>query len=229
MDACKPGDGDRSACASLNPACYGPVNLASGDVRFTVVDMSFCGRGLPVNIARTYRSSTGESGGMAPRWTFSYHVSAAQASNGIAVYNGTGRKDLYVLGTNGKYACRQFFNEGSESNGVFTLTFADTGKWVFNPFDGSPAAGMLACIVDRNGNQVCLDYDASGKLTQILDDRGRPHTFAYDGDGRLASVADFTGRTVTDLPVLRPGRSRRSPGRFEICHVAGRDRHAHRQ
>jgi len=158
-------------------------------------------------------------------WSLSYDVSVEQGSSGIAVNDGTGRHDTYTLGTNGTYTCPEFFREGAISNNTFTLTFADTGRWVFNPFDGSATAGKLIQIITRNGDTMTLGYDTSGQLAQVVDDLGRTNTMSYNTSGQLASVTDFSGRSVTyqyyqgtkdpngSAGDLNPSPRRRSPAR----------------
>lgn len=92
------------------------------------------------------------------------------------------------------------FREGVFTGNVFTLTFADQGQWEFLPLDGSPAAGKIASITDRNGVSLTCDYDAaSGLLTSVSDSSGRSLTVSWDAGGsspRIASIADHTGRAV---------------------------------
>ena len=83
------------------------------------------------------------------------------------------------------------------SNNTFTLTFPDTGRWEFDPFDASNTAGKLARIVDRNSNALTLHYDVQGRCDRIVDTLGRTNTVAYDSAGRVASLTDFSSRTVT--------------------------------
>jgi len=168
----------------------------SGEVQECDVDLVIPGRGLDFVWTRTYRSRTHHTATLlSSGWSLSYDVSVEQNSSGITVNDGTGRRDLYVLGTNGVYTCPEFFREGTLSNGIFRLTFADTGYWEFNPFDGTATAGKLAHIVDRNGNTMSLAY-AAGQLTQIVDDLDRTNTIAYDLAGRVVGVTDFSGRSV---------------------------------
>ena len=171
----------------------------SGEVQECDVDMVIPGLDLDFVWARTYHSRIGRFGSATNGWTFSYDVRCAQnSSGGLDVYDGTGRKDTFTLGTNGVYTCPEFFREGTLSNNTFTLTFADTGRWVFNPFDGSPTAGLVHLVITRNGSVMTLSHNAtSGRLTQIVDDLGRTNTVDYDTGGRVASVTDFTGRSVT--------------------------------
>jgi len=182
-----------------NNRMTGGVQPFSGEVQLAEVDFAIPGRGLDFVWARTYRSRPGNQGVInftVTRWTYSYDVSVVQTAAGIAVTDGTGRLDTFKLQTNGTYTCPQFFREGTINNNTFTLTFADTGRWVFNPFDSSLTAGKLRQIITRNGDTMTLGYDTSGRLAQIVDDLDRTNTIAYNTSGQLASVTDFTGRTV---------------------------------
>ena len=175
----------------------GVVLAFSGEVEACAVDLAIPGRELDFVWARTYHSRLGRTGTSANGWTFSYEVSIQPLGGDILIHNGTGRADRFAPNTNDVYTCPEFFSEGTLSNTTFTLTFADTGRWVFNPTDAPTAAGKLHQIITRNGNTMTLGYDSSGRLAQIVDDLGRTNTVAYDTSGRLASVTDFSGRTVT--------------------------------
>lgn len=172
------------------------VLRATGELRLRQTDLAIPGRGLDFIWARTYRSRTTPSTSFGTRWTHSYDVDIQPLGGDLVIHDGTGRADTFKPGTNGVYTCPEFFSEGTFSNSVFTLTFADTGRWEFNPLDASPAAGKLVRIVDRNGNTVSLGYDPTGRLTQIVDDLGRTNLVHYDPAGRVADVTDFSGRVV---------------------------------
>ena len=170
----------------------------SGEVQECDVDIIIPGRGLDFVWARMYHSRIHHTATILGNcWSLSYDVSVEQGSSGITVNDGTGRRDLYTLGTNGVYTCPEFFREGTISNNTFTLTFADTGQWMFNPFDGTATAGKLIQIITRNGDTMTLGYDTSGRLAQVVDDLGRTNTVAYNSAGQVSSVTDFTGRSVT--------------------------------
>ena len=184
--------GNRTKCSSN-------LRIApSGEVEIEEVDLVVPGVGLDFVWARTYRSLTGRPTSMGNRWDHSYNVFAEQETAGIAVNDGTGRRDLYLAGTNGIYTQDELFNAGTVSNGAFRLTFPDTGYWEFQPFDGSAAAGRLARVVDRNGNMMRLEYDPTGRLVRIIDTLDRAYIISYDSaDGKISSLRDFTGRSVT--------------------------------
>ncbi len=188
------------------------VEACSGEVQECDVDLAVPGRGVDFVLARTYHSRTGHLVTFDDRWTFSYDVHCAQnSSGGMDVYDGTGRKDTFTLQPNSIYTCPQFFREGALSNNAFTLTFADTGRWVFNPFDGTATAGRLIQIITRNGDTMTLGYDTAGRLSQVVDDLNRTNTMSYNPAGQLASVTDFSGRTVT-YAYYSGGETGGSPG-----------------
>jgi YD repeat-containing protein len=168
----------------------------SGEVVQQVVDLAVEGSGLDFVWARTYHSRIGRTGSSANGWTFSYDIHLQPLGGDILVHDGTGRADTFKLNTNGTYTCPELFREGTLSNNVFRITFADTGYWEFNALDGTAGAGTLSRIVDRNNNTLSLYY-TKGQLTQIVDDLGRTNTIGYGSDGRLATVTDFSGRTIT--------------------------------
>ena len=173
------------------------VMAFSGEVQQQVVDLAVPGRGLDFIWARTYRSRTTANSSFGTRWTCSYDVRLQPLGGDIVIHDGTGRADTYFLQTNSTYACPGFFREGTLSNGVFRLVFADGGIWEFNPLDGSATAGTLAHLMNGNGDVIKLNYDGGGRLVEIVDDLDRTNTVAYNSDGQAQSVTDFSGRTVT--------------------------------
>jgi len=211
------GETDKDCDGILNAAMAGKINTHAGEqcdngiafcksgegcgngiVSEQDIDHAIEGRGLDFVWARTYNSRIGRAGDSANGWTFSYDVRCVQnSSGGMDVYDGTGRKDTFTLQTNGIYTCPEFFREGTFSNTTFTLTFADTGRWVFNPTDDPAAAGKLHQIITRNGDTMTLGYDTSGRLVQVVDDLDRTNTMACDASGLVTNVTDFTGRSVT--------------------------------
>ena len=169
----------------------------SGEVQVDAVDMCIRGRGLDFVWGRKYRSFTGANTAMGNRWDFSYNIRCQQNGLDMDVFDGNGRQDTFHHQTNGTYTRDEFFREGTFSNSVFRLTFADTGFWEFNPLDSSATAGKIARSVDRNGNALTFQYDGAGRLSLIIDDLNRTNTIAYNPSGYIQSVTDFSGRSVT--------------------------------
>jgi phage tail-like protein len=169
----------------------------SGELQSSAVDMLVHGRGLDFVWTRTYRSSTGGASALGGGWDFSYNLSVQPLGGSVLIHSGNGRDDLLFDNGTGTFVADGFFEEGTLSNNVFRLTFADSGFWEFLPFDGSVSAGKIARSVDRNGNAMTFDYDSNGRLSTIHDDLGRPYTLGYNSSGLLETLTDFASRTVT--------------------------------
>jgi YD repeat-containing protein len=166
------------------------------------VDLRVPGRGFDFVWARKYRSRIGPNTAMGNGWDFSYNIWVEAQGLNLVLHDGNSRHDLYHVQPDGTWARREFFREITPNpDGSYTLKFPDSGIWNFHPLDGSPQAGKIANIVDRNGNTVTFDYDGLGRLVTIHDTldtpaHNRDFTVAYDADGRIASLTDFTGRQV---------------------------------
>ncbi len=135
--------------------------------------------------------------GMGNGWTAGYDIRLMAGSAGVLILDGEGRADFYSPQPGGTWAHPECSRELSvDPNGIYTLLFPDTGKWVFNAVDGSPKAGRIASIVDKNNNDIAMEYDPLGRLTAITDTLGRITTLQYNPDGTVASVTDPFGRMV---------------------------------
>ena len=183
---------------STHGSTHVAVRHFSGELTLSCVDLSVPGRGLDFTWVRTYRSRTGASTPSGQGWSHSYDIRAFLDAGGVViVLDGTGRSDKYFLETNGVYTANELFNEGALANGLFTLTFPDTGRWEFNSLSNAIAPGKISRSVDRNGNALTFTYDASGRLAEIIDTLDRTNTIAYLPRGnRILSVTDFSGRSV---------------------------------
>jgi phage tail-like protein len=189
---------DQRSSAWASKRGYDRVSAANGECVVTEEDLSVPGRGLDFTWTRTYRSRNGTNTVMGQNWDHSYNLRITAVANamGGVVHLPANRSDFF-LGSNGVYTANEHFEEGTFSNGVFTLTFPDTGKWIFNSLSNSSAPGAIARIEDRNGNALTFNYDASSRLSEIIDTLGRTNRVAYDGQGRVASITDFSGRACT--------------------------------
>lgn len=173
------------------------VAFYSGEVQCTAVDLRIKGRGLDFIWARKYRSRVGPDTAQGNRWDFSYNIHIQRSGRHVRVFDGNGRRDVYLVQSDGTFAADQLFRQGRfDSDGVFTLLFADRGVWQFLPFDGRPAEGKLSRIADRNGNELTFAYDGRGRLVAVTDTLDRKITVSYNVDGFIEAVTDFTGRKV---------------------------------
>lgn len=194
-----------------------PVFLAQGDYYmdgngdhdFNFPDLFIPGRGLDFEFRRYYRSRTGQrNGSVGHNWSHNYDVRIERPvwdDDVIALHDGTGRIDAFEELSATEYRRREYFGAMLKlPNGYWELMEHDGIRRQFYPLNGSPTAGRLSTIMDRNGNTVTLNYDAAGRLDYVIDTLGREIDFTWieldvDGVTRnvLASVADFAGRTVS--------------------------------
>jgi len=171
--------------------------LFSGEFHFSAIDLRIKGRGLDFVWARKYRSRSGPLSAMGHGWDYSYNLRVELSGPNVLLHDGNTRSDLYLAQPDGTWARQEFFRVlGQQLDGSFRLTFADTGQWNFKPLDGSPAAGKISTIVDRNGNALSFAYDGVGRLSSITDTFGRQVTLQYNPSGFIESVTDFAGRQV---------------------------------
>lgn len=172
-----------------------------GEVSFHTCDLVVpCPAGPPLEWIGTYRSMLPLSSGHGPGWDFSYNVSiepipatAGSTAPRLRLRDGGGQASILHRQADGTYRCDGMFREGSfDATGTFTLTFANTGRWVFQPLGTSPAAGKIASIVDRNGVALACAYDTAGQLESVSDSFGRSLAVEWSG-GRILSVTARKG------------------------------------
>jgi len=180
-----------------------------GEVSFRACDLALpCPAGPQLAWVRTYRSMKPVSSGHGPQWDFSYNIfiepipsTAGSSADRILVHDGGGRADVFHRQPDGTYRCDGLFREGAFSGDVFTLTFADTGKWTFNPLNGSPEAGRISAITDRNGvSLACSYHPGTDHLATVSDAFGRSLGIDWSSAGVIERVHDTGGRQVEYTP-----------------------------
>ena len=173
-------------------------NIYDG-AKCALIDLNISsGIGPDFILARTYRSKLGPTNSPVGRnWDFSCNISVATNGADVVIHDGGGRADTFFRQPDGTYTRPEFFREGQFSNQVFTLTFADKGRWVFNALNAGTAPGKIASDIDRNGNALTYAYNGAGQLASVADALNRTNRFFYNGSGQLTNVTDFAGRTVT--------------------------------
>jgi YD repeat-containing protein len=176
-------------------------NEATGELFVRSEDVRVPGRGLDFVWARTYRSKIGLTTPMGANWDSSYNIRIAQSGSNMTVQDGQNRTDIFFPQSDGSFVNPELFRRITCSGTTPTCIeqFADNTQWAFNPLDGSPSAGKIARIVDRNGNQLQCQYlPTSGQLGTIIDTLGHPFSVIYDVNGFISQLHDGAGnRTWT--------------------------------
>lgn len=201
-DDCDDGDPEPADFA-IQRTAPAPSGMP-GEVSFQQTDLSLhCPAGPPLAWVRTYRSVKSCSSGHGAQWDFSYNISieaipatAGPAADRVLIRDGGGRSDVFHRQSDGTYRCDGFFREGSFSGDVFTLKFADTGKWVFKPLNSAPEAGKIEKITDRNGVSLTCAYNPAGMLESVSNAFGRSISVFWSAMGdRIERIADSGGRS----------------------------------
>jgi len=175
-----------------------PVYYFSGEFAYASIDMQIKGRGIDFIWSRRYRSKVGPDTAQGNGWDYSYRVFIEEDGDDLILFDGNGRSDRYIPSGSNRWSRNEFFRDlVRNDDGTYTLEFEDKGRWVFNSFATAAGEGKLAAVVDRNGNQLNLFYDAQDRLVRVNDTLDRDITIAYDANGFVASVTDFVGRTVS--------------------------------
>ena len=116
----------------------------------------------------------------------------------IVLCNGDGSVDVLQVAADGSFSANGLSVRGVVSvSQVLTLTFANHGRWVFNPFDASASSGTLSQIIDPNGVALSCNYTPNGDIASVSSQFGQSLNFSYDGNGKLSGVTDHTGRVVS--------------------------------
>lgn len=175
------------------------VNMVTGNLTTSVVDIAIPGRGPGLAFTSTYNSlSFGTIGALGYGWTDSYdvHLVYDPGTGNAVVTNGNGSTVPFTAPVSGQ-------SYGHANRVTATLAGSPASGWTYTLNDHSVYTfdlnGHLTSITDRADNQVTLTHNpTSGLLTQVAEaGTGRYLTLGYDATPRLTSVSDSFGRTVS--------------------------------
>ncbi len=184
-----PGD-NQTTCSGC------PINTATGEFHEGFSDLSVPGRGIPLNLTRTYSSLLkSQDSPFGFGWANSYGMSTTvdQVSGGVTVNQSNGSSVTFLPNGSGGYVgpSTDFAKLTLDSStGDYTYARTTGNSYVFN------GSGQLIKELDRNGYTTSLAYGRGG-LTTVTDPAGRKLTFTYGSNGLVASVTDPGGRKVT--------------------------------
>ena len=195
------GDGSNPGSTSTTQQCGSKVvDCASGNETTMETDTAIGGRGLGLNIVRSYDAlasakAQAESKGVGLwgwGWTGPYEVKLAFATEGshetATVQQQNGSAITFYKNELGEYeqggwVQARLIKEGSD----YIYTLPDQTKLEFN------SEGHLVKETERNGNTTTLTYNGSKQLEKVTDATGRTLTFKYNGEGLVESIKDPMG------------------------------------
>ena len=198
-------------------AVEGGVCVGSGDLSETQTDFAVGGRGVGLDLARTYNSQAAQEGftsAFGRGWTFPYseHLSVEPVEE-IVYEEGSEGEPVEKIVT--RHVVRLAQENGS------TVTFTEGGGESWKAPEGSPdtltgstssgftltletrdtyhfagSTGRLESITDAFGNTTNLTYNGSGQLEKVTDPSGRSLKFTYNSEGLVKTAKDPMERTI---------------------------------
>jgi RHS repeat-associated protein len=196
--------------------CGKPVACATGNETLSQTDLQVGGRGVGLNLTRSYSSqaaAAGVKGLFGYGWTssFSDHLILEPALHLVLLVTSSGATVPFSE-SGGSFtapASSQDKLSGSMEAG-YTLTLANQTQM---KFQGS--SGRLETVTDRNGNETKLSYNGTTNLLETISDpAGRKLTLKENTEGFVESVKDPMGHEAkysyeseTLATVTLPGES----------------------
>ena len=173
-----------------------PVNCASGDFWHTFTDLSVPGRGVPLDLTRTYNSAlTSTASTFGYGWSSSYGMSLAVngGTGDVTVTQEDGTTDIFEPNGSGGYTTLPsiFATLVQNGNGTYTFTRHSTQIFTFS------SSGQLLSESDPNGYVTSLAYNGSNQLTSVTDPAGRSLSFSYGGNGLVSEMTGPGGQSVS--------------------------------
>lgn len=210
IDAPKGSNPAYIACGCAQRTAGDPVSTQTGYYSDTFTDLSTPGRGLPLNLTRTYTAATadptGPNGALAVNgafgwgWTSTYELSeSTSSSTGAVTIRQEDASSVTFTSSAGTYtpALARMDATLTKSGSTYVYTRRGATTFVFDV-----ATGHLLSLQDQAGARAstpyktALAYDGSGHLSTVTDPAGRTYTFTWTGS-HVSKVVDSAGRTVT--------------------------------
>lgn len=220
---CPPSDAGPET-KQCGPSCGSPVSLLTGNVDIKQTDFRIPGLGGGLFLTRTWNSmwpstqTSNQVGLFGPNWRCNYEERIFVGSDNYIKY-ARGDGSFWSFGAGGPgWEVAAPANESAtlvDGNLFWTLTFQDGEQRLFDN-----TSGDLIAIIDRNGNETQLSYDAIGRLvtvtgpasrhlyfhyandssylvTSVTSDVGVTTSYSYDAQGRLSQVTEPDGSTLS--------------------------------
>lgn len=178
--------------------CGDPVDCATGNYSETQTDLAVGGRGVGLDLTRTYNSqaaAAGEHGPFGYGWTssFSDGLVVEKTAKTAVVHQANGSTVPFTETGEGAFVAPAWTQDtlSGSSEAGYTLTLADQIKYKF-----AGSNGRLESVTDRDGNATTLGYGEAGRLETITDPVSRKMKLAYNGEGLVESAEDPMGHVV---------------------------------
>lgn len=199
--------GGASDCSKPNgkpcPPKRSPVDIKTGEFSDSYQDLFFPGRGLPLQVTRSYNSRDLYEGPFGHGWKFNMEIKLTVAASGsqevVTIRTADGVRLDFSRNQDGSYSAPTGWSDHliKNSDGSFTWTQGPCTGSCGSPRYLFDSSGYLVSITDPNNNQMTFSYDSKGKLTQVTDAPGRKLTISYGSNSKITGITDPAGRIFT--------------------------------
>lgn len=180
-----------------------PVNVVTGNMYMTVVDLVIPGTGLPAQWTRTYNSQSQDDGPIGFGWTHNGMMNIVElASDLVRIHTETGAALYFTKNESGRWVA---------PTGEYSLLIESPPYWTWFRTNGDrywfDERGRLRdAFNSSNSYSLAYDYDEGGKLEEVRGEESLAWggstvvwtlTFSYTADGRVAQIVDSAGRVVS--------------------------------
>jgi YD repeat-containing protein len=173
------------------------INAATGNLVIQNGDESLVGRGLDLNVLRTYNSQGLLNDDNGDNWRLGVYRKVYALTGTVNTAGSTvtrvaedGSESVYTYDTTqGKYVCHNgagAYETLSFDSPSQTWTWTDGSTHLTERYDAANG-GRITQAQDQDGNGLTFTYNASGLITQVSDASGE------------TTFLDYTGTNLTDL------------------------------
>ena len=181
------------------------IDLFDGHLYLARNDISLPGRGMPINLARSYSSSSALLGKIGVAWSHSYDSKIVRSGcGGVTVVGGDGGGQTFTLQDAKWVPQKGYHGTLKDTPDGYDFYSKDGTRYHYNAF---PWAGKhehyLTSISDTNGNITKLSYDPTAKGTaKLLNVESGPHklNFTYTNVNSIDGIGPVVAWAYACIP-----------------------------
>ena len=194
----------------------------SGEFAFTVTDLHLPGRGIDLELSRSYRSSLTERRGVLGRgWTANFAESVERDGDDVVLHDASGADYRFVRAADGTYASPPGLYRVLVDEKKSVVVRQRSGRT--SVFEAADRGGRLRELLDRNRNAIRFSYSPEqtsvvdtlnrktivtlkdGLAQEITDEAGRSWRYRYDDQDRMVEVIQPSTESYPKGTVIRYG------------------------
>jgi RHS repeat-associated protein len=169
-----------------------PVDLATGDFRYSNTLMHLAWDGMNYDLGVSYKSQVEYSGPLGYNWDHTYNKRLIENTGGSVTYtDGKLGKYTFLKNPDGSYEYMNGLNVAlaKTANGTYQMEFKNGDVYDFN------SDLRITKVTNSQNKSLAFSY-SSGNLAKVTDTLGRDIIYSYTQSGLLERVTEPGGRQV---------------------------------